>query len=277
MTKSFIHDLHSGNRSGWRAFLLRFILLPVFLFSLSPVQAALPETVPNPSEQEVQPAGDLDSIEANIDRVLASLSSIVLREKISRFAGVAGIVRRLDSFEAEVSIADGVERYTNVRGRDRTYQHVSEIGGLWSFGELVTMLRTSRDIIDSSAPKREFAPLQTVFRFQGSAADHKWFVTMTGQIYWLDFEGTICLSDRTGEIERLTWTSSSGPSGTGIASILWEVDFGVAAIAGELRTIPLDSVYRVVRTGRTRKAEWNRTEYVALGRYGSIVDVRYAR
>jgi len=227
-------------------------------------------------------SADADSVRTSIEKVLSTLTTVALQEKISRFAEVGGTARKLDSFEAEVSVAEGTEQYAAVQGHHRTYHHVSEIGGLWSFGEIVTMLRTTRDIMDSSGadrslPEGEEASDQTIIRFKGPSADHQWFVTVHGRVYWLDFEGCIRISRRTGAIESLTWTSGSGPSATGIASIFWNVNFHAAAIAGKEFTMPADSIFRVVRRGRDQKAEWNLTQYEAVGRYGSTVSVRYGQ
>lgn len=223
---------------------------------------------------------DLAGVHANIDGILSALANVAMQEKVSRFAGAGGTSRQLDSFELEVSVAEGAERYTGVRGHHRTYHHVSEIGGLWSFGELVTMLRTTRDIIDSSAASRdapggEEAQAERVVRFQSPAAAHRWFVTVAGRVYWLDFEGSVQISKRTGAIERLTWTSGCGPPGTHIASILWDVNFRTATLADLAFTLPSDSIFQVVRAGRNQPAEWNLTQYAAVGRYGSTVSVRY--
>lgn len=264
----------------------RFLIVFCF-FSFPTNQIALPETSLIVPEKEVAGAYDSRSVLKNIDGVLATLVNVALQEKISRFADVSGATRRLDSFEAEVSIADGVEQYTGVKGMHQTYHHVSEIRGLWSFGEVVTMLRTTRDIIDAAAanqiaprrdtPGEEDASAQTVVQFQSPAANHQWFVTVEGRVYWLDFDGTIRISKRTGEIERLTWTSSSGPAGAGIANILWEVNFRAATIAGITCTMPSDSIYRIARRGLNQPVEWNLTKYAARGRYGSKASVTFGQ
>jgi hypothetical protein len=256
-------------------------ILSVFVFQPVVLQTALSGAGLNAPEQEVHRAFEVNPtgvirIGDNIDKALAGLANVALKEKISRFASVGGADRKLDSFDAEVSIADGVERYSSVRGRGRTYNHVSEIRGLWSFGEIVTMLRTTGDILDASVTNREGerSPDQTVIRFWGASVDHQWFVTVGGRIYWLDIEGTIRISNRTGEIERLTWNAGAGPPGSGIAGILWDVNFSVVNVADIPCIMPSDSIYRVVRTGLGR-AEWNRTQYAAVGRYGSIANVRF--
>jgi len=252
---------------------------PFLFISLVAVPTALPKSPPAIA-QEVREGVDLNCVRGHIDNVLAALGSVAMTEKIERFLGTATAARKLDSFEAEVSVDDGVEHYTGVRGKHRTYQHVSQIGGLWSFGEIVTMLRTTRDIIDSSdgnqqlfAPDGEGAPDQVVITFQSPAASHRWFVIAEGRTYWLAFEGSVRISRKTKEVERVTWTSTIPPSGTGLASILWDVNFQPVTIAGAAFIMPSDSIYRVVRKGQER--EWNLTRYAALGRYGSTATVNY--
>jgi hypothetical protein len=264
-----------------------YTALAALVFHLSTGQTALPGASLNVPDKElhqdfnVNPIG-ADTIGANIYEVMATLTNVAMKENISRFASVGGADRKLDSFETEVSIVDGAEQYAGVRGHHRTYQHVSQIRGLWSFGEIVTMLRTTRDILDASAtnqgtanPPGEESADSKIIRFRGASVDHKWFVTVGGRIYWLNFEGTIRISSRTGDIERLTWDSAAGPPGSGIASVFWDVNFTVANVGDIPCTIPTDSIFRVARTGTGRTAEWNLTQYAAIGRYGSTVNVRF--
>ena len=252
-----------------------FLILPFLLFNVVAIQTACPETGLRTLQEEIRQPGDSSAVRANIDGVLAALASVAMKENISRFAGDGATARKLDSFETEVSIAGGIEQYANVKGNHRTYHYVSEIRGLWSFGEVVTMLRTTRDIIDSAATNGISTLDDTVIEFQSPAADHRWFVTVGGRIYWLEFHGAIRISRKTGEIERLTWTSGYGPPGTNVASILWDVNFSAVTIAGNVFTMPFTSIFRVVRKGSDRTAEWNLTRYAALGRYGSTAIVRY--
>jgi hypothetical protein len=221
------------------------------------------------------PGVDANAVRASIDEALTTLTSISIGESISRFEGKDGTTRKLDSFETEVSIADGVEQYSEVRGAGRNYRHLSDIQGLWSYGEIVTMLRTTRDLMDSAVAEPEAA--RTVIRFHCPAGKHQWFLKVAGRVYWLDFEGTVKMSEQTGEIERLTWTVNEGPREAGIASILWDVNFHGTTVAGVSGLMPSDSEFRIVRRGSEGKAEWNLTRYAALGRYGSQVNVSFGQ
>ena len=211
-----------------------------------------------------------------MDRVLASLSNIAMKEEITRFIGAGSAAHKIDTFQAEVSIAEGAEQYDNVRDHNRTYHHVSEINGLWTFGELVTMLHITRDILSNpDAVTWQRTPDRTVIRFRATAGDCLWYLSVAGRIVWLDFEGVLRIGAATGEIESLTWTSSAGPAASGIASVFWEVNFREGNVAGDINTVPSDSLFRVVRSGRRREAEWNLTRYSALGRFGSTTNVSY--
>lgn len=218
---------------------------------------------------------------SRIDQIVANLNSIPVKEEISRYAGSPGADRKLDTFQTEVSIADGSEQYTAVRGPHRTYRHISEIHGLWTFGELVTMLHTTKGLIDKglidnpAATSMQQTSDCTIIRFHGAARDRLWFLSVAGRVYWFDFDGAIRLSSQNGQIESLTWTSGAGPPGSGIANVFWQVNFAASSVAGDLRTMPSDSLFRVVRTGRRRAAEWNVTRYTALGRYGSTSSVSF--
>ncbi len=250
--------------------------------SLATVQTALPESLALPA-RGLRENVDPSCVRGHIDNVVAALASLSMKENIERFTGTGAAARKLDSFEAEVSVDDGVEHYTGVRGKHRTYQHVNEIGGLWSFGEIVTMLRTTRDIIDSSdwdqqspgADGEEGAADQVVITFRSPAASRRWFVIAEGRTYWIAFEGAVRMSRKTGEVERLTWSAGFLPSGSGLASVFWDVNFRPVSIAGAAFIMPSDSVYRVVRKGVDRTTEWNLTRYAALGRYGSTATIDY--
>lgn len=220
--------------------------------------------------------GDADT---GIDRLVRSLVNIDLKEEIARFAGAGDSGRQLDTFEAEISIADGVEQYSGVRGHNRAYRHISDIGGLWSCGEIVTMLENTRHIIEGPGPPEAITLQQTrdrkIVRFRGASEDRLWFIAAAGRIFWLDFDGAIRISATSGEIESLTWSTGAVPPGSGVSSILWEVNFRAVTVGGSREMVPSDSVYRVVRSGPGRRAEWNLSRYTALGRYGATTDVSF--
>jgi hypothetical protein len=204
----------------------------------------------------------------NLDEKIATLTNIVLREQITRYTQCGNKIRKLDSFDSLVNVSDGSEQYSEVRRRNTTYSHLSQIEGMWSFGETITMLRTTRDVLSNAAGT------SNIVSYRCTAADHRWFVMVGPITYWLDFEGTIEVSPQTGDILRIAWNAIS-PPGAGIARITWVVDFQSVEIAGHHRTIPATALYRIDRTGNSRKSEWNVTQFSDAGMYGSESTIRF--
>lgn len=228
----------------------------------------------------------LEGLLPNLDEKIATLDNLVLSEQISRYSQIDGRIHRVDSFDTLVNIADGVEQYSEVRRNNRRFSHVSQIDGVWSFGEIVTMLRTTRDALNAGIPQpgaigrigqdasgAEEPEFELRYRYVGSS--RRWFVTVGSKTYWLDFDGSVRIASRTGDVRRIAWTSSPLPPETGIARITWTVDFQSVEIAGRICNVPRTGVYRITRSGSGNRADWNVTRFSAHGRYGSAVTVRF--
>ena len=65
----------------------------------------------------------------------------------ARSADVEG--RALDVITSDVSMEEGVERYSNIRQNNKPRPSISRIGGAWSEGEYSTFLRQTAEILDS--------------------------------------------------------------------------------------------------------------------------------
>jgi hypothetical protein len=204
---------------------------------------------------------ELSPLGTRIDAQIAAMTNLVLRERVSRYFQAGKKVCRRDTFETVVNVFDGVEHYSEVKGREK---------GIWSFGEAVTMLRTTREQIGDSRPG-------DVFRYRCAASDRRWFASVGSTTYWLDFEASVGIAPATGDIRSIAWTSSSLPPETGIARITWTLDFQSVDVAGRICTIPRTGVYRVDRTGSRSRAEWNVIEFSPAGRYGSEAEIRFGQ
>ena len=219
----------------------------------------------------------------SLDEKIATLNNLVLQEQISRFSQIGNRISQVDSFEALVDIADGTERYTDVRrndkNNDKNYSRVDQIDGVWSYGETVTMLRTTRDalndrILQSGATEFSGDPeFEVGYRY--AAGNHRWFLTVGPKIYWLDFEASVRFAAQTGDLRRIAWTSSPLPPETGVGRVTWTVDFQSVEIAGRLCTVPETAVYRIARNGSGHRADWNVTKFSGRGRYGSETSVSF--
>jgi hypothetical protein len=204
-----------------------------------------------------------------LDEHLLTLDNLILRESVSRYAESGGRVSNTDRFELTVNVADGQEQYSEVRRGDSLYSNVSQIDGTWSFGEMVTMLRTTREALGTQGPE----PGQTRFAF--SAADRRWFVKVGAVTHWLDFDGCIRVSRETGAIEHIEWTALHPPAASGLARIVWTVDFRPLTIGGREISVPSLGTYRVERRGIGHRAEWNITEFSVAGMFGSKSEIHF--
>ena len=204
-----------------------------------------------------------------LDEKIATLTNLVLREQIFRYTQCGNKIRKLDSFDSLVNVSDGTEQYSEVRRRNTTYSHLSQIQGMWSFGETITMLRTTREVLG----ERDLT--ESEIHYRCSAADKRWFVIVGQTTYWIDFDSLIRLSPETGDLERIAWTALPLPPEAGIAGITWSVDFQSLEIAGRRSTVPRTALYRIDRSGTGHRSEWNVTQFSELGRYGSESTIRF--
>jgi hypothetical protein len=212
--------------------------------------------------------------ESGLDQKIAALNNVVIRERISRYSQQGNQVHKLESFDSVVNLADGSAAetppdYSELRRLNTDETHVGRIQGVWSFGEAMTMLRTTRDALEG----RALTPGD--IRFRCKASDRRWFVMVGTATYWLDFEGSLRVSPVTGDIERIAWTAVSVPREAGVARIEWSVEFVPVEIAGRICTVPKTGIYRILRSGRENRAEWNVTEFSEAGRYGSESVIRF--
>jgi hypothetical protein len=224
---------------------------------------------------------DPAKLQATLDEKIALLSSVVIHEKILRYSQAGNTVRRLDTLDTDVEVIDGTERYSEVRRNRVALAHTGDITGAWSFGEIVTLLRGTRDaldqhVLDTRSTITENGRPVVRMAFYYPAASHRWFVSVASRVYWLEFEGRIWISPQTGDVLRISWESTAAPpAAAGVASVLWTVDFRSVDVAGRICTLPDTGIYRVNHSVGDAWSEWNVTRFLGIGRYGSQVNVRF--
>jgi hypothetical protein len=235
---------------------------------------------PNPpATQWTDPA----KLQAALDEKIALLSSVAIHEKIVRYSQTGNTVRQLDTLDTDVDVIDGAERYSGVRRNSVALAHTSEIKGAWSFGEVVTLLRGARDALarqalDTRATIAENGSPVVRIAFYYPSSSHRWFVSVDSRVYWLDFQGKIWISPVTGDILRISWESTAAPPpASGVASVVWTVDFHSAAVGGLICTMPETGIYRVNHSVGDAWSEWNVMNFSGIGRYGSQVKVVFDR
>ena len=210
-----------------------------------------------------------DELESKLD----ALSIVVVHETITRFVGNRGQSKKLDEFLAVVELADGTERYSEIRNGQRSFGSSEEVAGLWSFGELATVLRVTRDSVANA--RESYANGERTLAFRVPASSRRWFLRIDGKIHWLDFDGKLHVDPKTGEIQRIEWSSGTLPEQTGVGQVSWEVRFGQQDVGGQVFTVPQRGLYRITRPGRGNRAEWNVTAFSRYERYGSDVKIQF--
>ena len=212
-------------------------------------------------------------VAASLGRGIEDLSNVVVRESITRFVADGLRARRVDQFHAVVELADGLEHYSEIRKGGRNFGGADQVEGLWSVGELATVLRVTRDYLCEAT--EESLDGETVLQFHVSAASHRWFLKVDGKNTWLDFDGRLYRSRATGAITRIEWISAPLNPATGIDRVSWEIRFGRRNVAGRSYTVPEVSLYRITRPGPRIRTEWNVTSFLNYSRYGSEVNISF--
>lgn len=212
----------------------------------------------------------------NIDEEIAGLSAVVVHEDVEQYSSAHGTTRRTGSLEANAEVIDGLENYTEVKQYGREVFTVGQISGIWSFGELATLLSTSRDALGTSALRSVSHTVDErvlIAVFHCRANSQRWFVAIDSIIHWLDFQGEIWMSAATGQVLRIRWTSGGLPVDTGVHRIVWTVSFKATSVGGRIYVLPESTEYRVIH--RAGWIEWNVTRIEPRGRYGSKVWVSF--
>jgi hypothetical protein len=191
-----------------------------------------------------------------LDEKIAVLDNVVLTETISRYSRVGSCIRKID--------------------RRRALPRNGQTDGTLCFGDVATLLRTTREALSENSLFARTSGPEMVTTWHNPAQFRRWYVIVDSKTLWLEFEGKIRVS-ASGDLAGISWTSLNIPSETGISQITWNMDFHSVAIAGRTCTIPETAVYKVVHSGAGNREEWNETNFTAQGRYGSEVSVNFDR
>jgi hypothetical protein len=215
-------------------------------------------------------------------RIYQQLSSVVCRERIERFKGSPSDVegRALDVITSDVSMEEGVERYSNIRQNNKSRASISHIGGAWSEGEYSTFLRqtaavlSSDKIIKMGVITRLNRTPAILFPYDVSQEDSTWDFLVRSKHYLLGFHGEVWISQTTGEVLRIRRTASHVPAGTGISEVDWSVDFGPNDLDGHSFILPSRATYSVAYS-RDRHREWNVISFADYHHYGVDITIHY--
>jgi len=239
-------------------------------FLRTPRAAAAAGTIPDQARQ----------IERALDERLAVLANVICQEEIARYAKKGRETNQVDTLHVNVEVLEGVEKYSEIRRREKTYPGMHKVPGTWSVGEIAALLSATRDAVEAGQIQigQADAPdlgRSSVMTFSYGAESRRWYLLTHSQMHWLPFEGRVWASPDTGEIRRITWYAKDVPSDAGVSQVLWTVDFGPVNLAPLVVTLPAKALYQVTYRNGEDRMDWNVTYFSAYRRYGSETTVHF--
>ena len=215
------------------------------------------------------------------DQVYSDLQSFVCSEQIQRFKGplTGGHERAIDRVSAKVSFENGSEHYTEILQNERPRTNISRIGGAWSEGEFGTLLQQTQILLKTQPvafrayTNRDGAPA-AIFNFEVSDQESPWALNIAGRDYRVGFRTEIWVSRATGQILKISRTSTSIPSGMGISELRWGVELKAVDLNGRTWLLPKRGEYEVRYEGKGHR-EWNTLSFSEYRRYGSEATLRF--
>lgn len=215
---------------------------------------------------------------ANIEDAIAQFGNVTCRQVVKRYAGKAGRENPADVVTMLVDNVSGVETYSDIRrlhgdgaGRPgRTYQSVRDLHGSWTYGEFFGVLRITAASLTSSAPivaPRPDGATGTIGIFFHCSV-RCWTIRARSRLYWMAIDGELQVDPETGALRELSWVSTGLPAESGVERVELKITYRQAVIAGQSRTVPGSSSYRVAYT-RSSHADWNSTDFTDYRRFGS--------
>jgi hypothetical protein len=213
-------------------------------------------------------------IESALDQRLSALANVVCHEQIERYARRGKATSQRDTLDVNVEVLDGIEKYSRILVKQKQYPNMQKLPGTWSVGEMATVLSATRDAIDRGdvqMDQDEPSDLgrSSMMTFKYTADAQRWYLRVHSQIHWLPFEGRVWTSPETGEIRRISWLARDLPTESGMAEILWTVDFSAVDLTPLVVTLPEKAVFQVIYKNGADRVDWNVTHFSEYRRYAS--------
>lgn len=275
---------HTSPRAA--AVLLPLLFLPVVPvtaqitagnpFTKSPLPVPAAVLTPGPVHVLPEPAGQIAD---GLDERLRTLANVICSEETARYARRGKSTNQVDTLHVNVEVLEGVEKYSEIRRKDKIYTDMKKVPGTWSVGEMATLLQATRDAIETGQVQiardetSDLGPSE-VMTFRYTAAERRWYLLTNSQVHWLPFEGRLWASPD-GEIRRITWFSKDVPTDTGVSQVLWTVDFSRVDLEPVVVTLPETVLYQVTYKNGADRMDWNVTHFSGYRRFGSETAVHF--
>jgi hypothetical protein len=223
----------------------------------------------------------LSRARANSADLASGLANFVCRERMERFRAAHGesVGKPIDIITSNVSFENGRERYTEILQNNKERKSIASISGAWSEGEYATFLNETRKVLDSEVLKLQSVTSLNgepagLFSFEFDQANSPWDLQIGSKHYPVGFLFEMWVSLKSGDIIRISRSSTSMSPQTQIAEVDWLVDFGAFDVDGKTFMLPKDGVYSVTYL-TSPKHEWNVLTFSDYHRFSSEVAIHF--
>lgn len=219
-------------------------------------------------------------IESALDERLRTLANVICHEQIARYAKKGSTTSQIDSLDVNVEVLEGVEKYSDIRRREKMYTDMQELPGTWSVGEMATLLSSTRDAIEQGnvqVSQAEAPDLgsSSVVTFRYAAESRRWYIKANSRLHWLSFEGRVWCAPDSGEIRRISWVANDLPADSGAAEVLWTVDFSRVNLSPLVVSLPEKALFQVTYRAGADRVDWNVTRFSDYRRYGTETAIHF--
>jgi hypothetical protein len=180
--------------------------------------------------------------------------------------------RQIDTVNAQVSFENGTEAYSDIHQNNRMRPALSSLPGAWSEGEFGTLLRQTRALLSTQPVSESSADLDgtssALYRFYVSAEDSPWDLNVASQQYRVPFRTDVWVSRSSGQILKISRTTTATPAGSGISEIQWSINLKPVNLDGKIWLLPNTGEYSVLYENSQHR-EWNTINFYNYHRYAS--------
>jgi hypothetical protein len=217
----------------------------------------------------------------NSANLAAELTNFICRERMERFRAAHGetVGKPIDVITSNVSFEGGRERYSDIFQNNKERKSISSISGAWSEGEYATFLNETRKVLDAGVLKLQSVSSLNgepagLFSFEFDQTKTPWDLQIGSNHYPVGFLFEMWVSLKSGEILRVSRSSTSISPQSLISEIDWLVDFGAFNVDGKTFMLPKDGVYSVTYLS-SAKHEWNVLTFSDYRRFSSEVAIHF--
>jgi hypothetical protein len=219
-------------------------------------------------------AAQAEQIESALDQRLSTLANVVCHEQIARYTLRGKTTSQKDTLDVNVEVLNGIEKYSQIRLKQKSFQDMQKLPGTWSVGEMATLLSATRDAIQlgqARVSQEELTDLgrSVVMEFAYPASARRWYLKANSRVHWLPFEGRVWTSPENGEIRRISWLANDLPTESGVAQVYWTVDFSPVDLSALVVTLPQKAVFQVTYKNGADNVDWNVTQFSEYRRFSA--------